>query len=303
MIECKNFITALDKYYLKEGINKSRVNAHLKEHHEKLNHTNELGYADWMKSVLDYMSVNECNNKLNNEKLKILDIGSGTGEFVVLMNALGHDATGIDLHTEHLELANILAKENNMDESTFIFNDKKSLPFKDNAFDLITSFSVFEHLEDEVLEWMLPEIFRVCRGCVFTLVPNPIKPIDDHTGLAFLGHMPRWLAIRYISLRGEKYKYSISRSGEWDVYYRYLNEIKKVFNKHNFQLDYLPDEYIYPSLEKCPPVHRLGKNFNFFGRQSFIGISLFPNLFINFGTPKQYFYPYLNLISRPLKND
>lgn len=295
-----NFQIALKKYYSQEKMNQSKVDMHMNGHLEKLNVVN-AGYFEWMDKFLNYMSYEEKSINPKN-KLKILDIGCGTGELVVLMNMLGHEAYGIDLHREHLDLAKILASENEIDESIFIYNDRNILPFEDNHFDLITSFSVFEHLEDEVLEWMLPELNRICRGCIFTLVPNPIKPIDDHTGLAFLGHLNRRIAITYIKLRGSKYHYSISRSGEWDVYYRYLGKITKLFNKNFFELDYLPDELIYPSLNQCPPVHKIGKEFKIFGRKLFIGIYLFHKFFIKIGWPKQAFYPYLCLVSRPIKN-
>ena len=158
------------------------------------------------------------------------------------MNLLGHNATGIELHKDHIKMAKILAKENNISEDIFVFNEKKILPFEDDSFDLITSFSVFEHMSNETLNWIIPEIHRVCSGYVYTLVPNAIKPIDDHTGLAFLSYMPRFFVLIYLKIVKEKYEYSnVTISGEWDVYHRFLSSLKRIFSKSGFKFDYLPD--------------------------------------------------------------
>tara|TARA_B100001057_G_scaffold499678_1_gene611259 strand:- start:17871 stop:18791 length:921 start_codon:yes stop_codon:yes gene_type:complete len=297
-MEYTNFLSDLKKYYSAFNYNEEKHNLMLEGHLEKLEIKN-AGYKSWIEKLLNYL----CNEYITKaHKLKILDIGCGTGELVVQMNLSGHVAYGIDLHSEHLKMAKVLASENNIPESYFIYNDKKSLPFKDNEFDLITSFSVFEHLDDSTLDWILPEINRVCKGVVFTLVPNPMKPIDDHTGLAFLGHFPRFIVMPYINLRGKKYQYLISRSNSWDVHYRYLHQIKKKFNFFNYDFKYIPDDILYPSLVKCPPIEKIGKKISVFGIVFFLGISLFSNFFIKRGVPKQFFYPYLNLISIPRKN-
>ena len=220
------------------------------------------------------------------------------------MNLLGHDATGIELHKDHIEMAKTLAKENNIYKNIFIYNDKQLLPFEDNTFDLITSFSVFEHMSDETLNWIIPEMHRVCKGYIYTLVPNAIKPIDDHTGLAFLSYMPRFIALIYLKIVKEKYEYSsVTISGEWDVYHRFLGSLKQIFTKSNIEFGYLPDELHYPSLEANPPVHDIGKRFKIFGLNLFIGIPFFANILISIGVPKQFFYPYLNLSCMPIKKE
>ncbi len=290
-----NFLKQLKNYYAQLNYSKDKQNDMLQAHLEKLEII-DAGYKLWIEDLLGFFKINYCPRL---ERMKILDIGCGTGELVIRMNLAGHQAYGIDVHRDHLNMAKILASENGLSSELFIYNDKQYLPFEDNEFDLITSFSVFEHLDDKVLHWMIPELNRICKSAVFTLVPNPMKPIDDHTGLAFLGHLPRFAALIYIKLRGKKYQYLISRSNEWDVYYRYLNEIKNKFKSNGFDIDYIPDNLVYPSLKECPPIKKIGKNVSLFGLNVFIGINLFTDFFIRLGTPKQFFYPYLNIISIP----
>ena len=263
----------------------------------------DAGYENFFTQKLAFFSGKQ-NTSSNQTPLCILDFGSGTGEFTVMMNLLGHKTIGIELHQTHLKLAKILAKENGLSEDLFVFNDKKELPFPDNHFDLVTSFSVFEHLDQETISWVLPEMHRVCKGHVYTLVPNPIKPIDDHSGLAFLSYMPRWFALLYLKFVKEKYEYSkVTLSGDWDVYYRFLPKLKQLFEDANFIFEFLPDSLHYPPLDKVPPVHKIGKSIKIFGFDLFFGIPLMANFLIKMGRPKQYYYPYLNLVCTPKKEN
>lgn len=144
----------------------------------------DAGYGLWLKQMLNFVT-----QKYNLRKgSKILDFGCGTGELTVQMRCLGYEAYGLDIHQKHLRLAKILALENGLSEEMFILNDPNSnkLPFMDNTFDLVTLFSVLEHLGDCTLRWLLPELKRVCRGVLYILVPNRLKPTDDHTGLKFV---------------------------------------------------------------------------------------------------------------------
>lgn len=206
---------------------------------------------------------------------------------------------GVDLHEKHLELGRILAEENNLPHSTFVLNKKRSLPFDDNSFDIVTMFSVLEHMDDNTLRWVVPELRRVCRGVIYILVPNRLKPTDDHTGLHFVSYLQRWLASSYIKLRGRKYQYFISESGAWDVYHRSLGRVTSLFKRNGFDINFPPDDVIYPSLAICPPVHRIGKNLQIGGQRIFLGLPFPHRMFLKLGYPKQVFYPYLNLVFVP----
>lgn len=249
----------------------------------------DAGYGRWLQHLVTYL-VRHYNLKAQPH---ILDFGCGTGELTVRMNTLGFQAIGIDNHEKHLELARILAKENNLPETIFILNKDNKLPFSDNSFDIITMFSVLEHLSDATLKWLLPELRRVCRGVIYMLVPNKLKIGDDHTGLRFVPWMPKWLARMYIKMHGRKNKYFISTSGSWDVYYRTFSRIKFLFKEYGFNLELPPDNLFYPP---SPQVIRLGKTLRLGTKTIFIGLPSPWRLMIKLGWPKQAFYPILNLI-------
>ena len=79
--------------------------------------------------------------------LKILDIGTGTGFFAILMARLGHRVTGIDLTPAMLEEASALASGLGLNID-FRQMDAQQLDFPDDAFDVVLSRN---------LTWTLPE--------------------------------------------------------------------------------------------------------------------------------------------------
>ncbi len=257
----------------------------------------EAGYGRWLQNLLTYL-VQQFNL---GKQPRILDLGCGTGELVVRMNVLGFEATGIDLHEKHLELARILAKENSLPDTLFVLNKSNRLPFEDNSFDVITLFSVLEHLSDATLKWLLPELKRICWGVMYVLVPNRLKITDDHTRLHFVPWMPHWLATLYVKSRGHKHRYFISESSTWDVYHRGYGRVVSLFQNYGFSVKFPPDKVIYPLLEQCPPIFQIGGNLRLCKKKFFVGVPLPYNAIIKLGYPKQAFYPYFNLIFVPPK--
>lgn len=79
--------------------------------------------------------------------LNILDIGTGTGFFAILMAHLGHRVTGIDLTPAMLEEASAMASGLGLDID-FRQMDAQQLVFPDGTFDVVLSRN---------LTWTLPE--------------------------------------------------------------------------------------------------------------------------------------------------
>ncbi|HEX6693752.1 MAG TPA: class I SAM-dependent methyltransferase [Longimicrobiales bacterium] len=258
-----------------------------RDYDEKLEKV-DAGYGRWLDGLLTWLK-----SEYDVGDAPILDFGCGTGLLTVLMNSLGHTAIGLDLHERHLSMGRLLARENGMDgDAMFVASRSRTLPFEDGAFGIITLFSVVEHLDDDVMSWLLPELARISRGVVFTLFPNRWKPLDDHTQLRFVCWMPRALAVPYIRARGPKYAYHISDDGTWDVVSRGFYAASRKFREAGFTVGFPPDEHVFPSLEQVPPLRGFGKH----TRNGLIGIPYPVRTLQRMGVPRQAFYPYLNLV-------
>lgn len=81
------------------------------------------------------------------EKLHILDVGTGTGFFAILLSRLGHTVEGIDLTPAMLEEARDQAFQQGLD-IVFREMDAQNLDYEDESFDVVLSRN---------LTWTLPE--------------------------------------------------------------------------------------------------------------------------------------------------
>ena len=251
----------------------------------------DSGYGRWLAALLPWL----CARCGLDRPPRVLDFGCGSGELAVLMNSLGYDAVGVDVHAVHLRLARILAEENGLSADRFVLYEGGPLPFPDGVFDIVTMDSVLEHVSDEVLEQVLPELGRVCSGVVFALAPNRLKTHDDHTGLALVTWLPRGLGALYVRARGPYHRYGISIDGSWDVYSRTYWAVRDRFGRHGFSVEFVPDELVYPPLDVARPLYELGAG------RGWKAPLLAPvrglcRMLVATGTPRQAFYPYFNLV-------
>jgi SAM-dependent methyltransferase len=274
--------------------------AKVKDYLEKTEMT-EAGYGRWLRDAFDYLS-----DRYKLAGNRVLDFGCGTGELTVRMRTLGYEAYGFDRHEGHMRLARILAQENNIPDEAFILSRPEAgaggeLPFEDNSFDIVTLFSVLEHLSDSTLRRLLPDLHRVSRGVIYVLVPNRVRTVDDHTGLELVSLMPRRLALAYLRLRGREHQYGISEDGTWDVYYRSFGAIISVFRRAGFHAELVPDGLIYPPLDMVSPPKRIGKHLRLAGKTFLVGVPT--RMLVRRKHPEHASFPYLNMVFVPQKAD
>lgn len=102
------------------------------------------------------------------KKLKILDIGCGTGEIIKYVNKLGYTNTfGVDLSLTLLKISKSKGIER------ILVADATLLPFKSNEFDFVIISDVIEHLPK--YKDCLLETHRILKesGRLFITYPNP----------------------------------------------------------------------------------------------------------------------------------
>ena len=100
-----------------------------------------------------------------NGKLKVLDVGTGTGFFAVLLAQAGHRVEGVDLTPAMLEEARALAAQRGLD-ITFREMDAQTLDYEDGCFDAVISRN---------LTWTLPDPERAYGQWFRVLKPGGRK--------------------------------------------------------------------------------------------------------------------------------
>lgn len=97
-------------------------------------------------------------------KMKILDVGCGTGNYTSLFTGNNNTVYGIDIKDRR--------SDKFYDAFNFIKYDGMQIPFMDKTFDLVISFDVIEHINNDF--YFLTEIKRVLKddGKIFISTPN-----------------------------------------------------------------------------------------------------------------------------------
>lgn len=172
--------------------------------------TNGKQYADRIGKLNDYPKYELPVSKVANGLM--LDIGCGWGRWLVAASEKGYLPIGIDLRVEFCESSLRTMKDQHV-KGYVVAADLMDLPFRDNVFDLIWSFSVIQHTHKIRLMRCLNEIFRILKNGGFTKLEFPNKD-------------------GYRNSRGPV-KLSESRKDEfksWAVRYYSVDEYRKIFN-------------------------------------------------------------------------
>lgn len=113
----------------------------------------------------------EIEKYLPEGKLKILDVGCGSGFFTILLAKMGYEVTGIDLTPDMVQCARELAEEEKT-ECRFQVMDAEKPDFPDESFDVVISRNLtwtLPHAEEAYGEWL-----RVLKkgGCLLNFDAN-----------------------------------------------------------------------------------------------------------------------------------
>jgi 2-polyprenyl-3-methyl-5-hydroxy-6-metoxy-1,4-benzoquinol methylase len=97
---------------------------------------------------------------------RVLEVGSGGGEFLYLLNKLGYDAFGIEPNEGYAEYA----------RSEYQLNIKtgflQNTQFEENSFEMVTLWHVFEHMDNPVDILKKIHSFLINDGLLVIEVPN-----------------------------------------------------------------------------------------------------------------------------------
>ena len=130
-----------------------------------------ISHTDGKRSVFErmyhFIKNIALKNKLNlinseSQKGKLLDIGAGTGDFLVVAKKDGWQITGIEPGEKPRNIA--------IQKGVSFANNLAEL--EDNSFDVITMWHVLEHVPD--LEFQIKELKRLIKtnGTILIAVPN-----------------------------------------------------------------------------------------------------------------------------------
>ena len=92
--------------------------------------------------------------------MTILDIGFGDGYGSFYLAGAANKVIGIDMEEDNVKMAREKYRANNL---SFRFCDATNMDFPDEAFDIVCSFQVIEHIKENLLLKYLSEVRRVLK--------------------------------------------------------------------------------------------------------------------------------------------
>jgi MPBQ/MSBQ methyltransferase len=135
---------------------------------------------------------------------KILDVGSGTGSFIVACRRRGLRAFGMepDRIGQGAKITSIQIARRRLDLSVFVSAVGEKLPFPDASFDLVVMNQVIEHVADQPM--VVREAGRVVRegGVIYIACPNYLRFYEPHYKIFWAPLLPKAWGRTYLRLRG-----------------------------------------------------------------------------------------------------
>lgn len=143
------------------------------------------------------------------DKLKILDVCTGTGTQAFAFAKRGYEVMGIDLSGEMLWVAK---KKNKYENVWFVVADAAKMPFKNDYFDCACISFGLHDMPHEVRHHVLDEMRRVSRKIIV---------VDYHIPKNMLR---RWLYVSFTSLYESKYYRDFAK-----------RNLKELLREHDFR--------------------------------------------------------------------
>lgn len=130
---------------------------------------------------------------------KILEVGSGSGGFIVAMRRRGYDIIGLEPSSDYRQITALRAARYDLDVDVLAAQGEH-LPLPDKTFDLIYSNDVLEHVLSP--ESVLTEMKRVLKddGAIYVTIINRFAWLDPHYHLFGINWLPRFLGERLVKI-------------------------------------------------------------------------------------------------------
>lgn len=125
----------------------------------------------------EYKIAEVARHEASSNTMKMLDFGCGDGNSVRYMREYFPNSKlyGTDVSTLSIDEA----EAKNIPGAQFKPYDGQTLPFENNSFDLIFTSMVFHHINFDLHQGVLNEIFRILRpgGRFYIFEHNPLNPV------------------------------------------------------------------------------------------------------------------------------
>ena len=179
--------------------------------------------------------MNKIQGSVKNKK--ILDIGCGVGDFSIMFAKMGAHITGIDISKKAIEKA-----KKKVHKRTFFINflitSIEDMNFPMQSFDIITSFTVLQHISDKKLSLSVRKMVNSLKfgGYIYLLETAPISLNQNMINLEYQYFRTRNEWVELFEKTGAKLHFEIMYPN-FGLYLirKYKNVTKKLYYKTMFR--------------------------------------------------------------------
>jgi len=173
-----------------------------------------------LKQTLGYERCNLVKKTVS--KGRVLDIGCGTGQNLILTSKNIDSGIGIDIAEDRLKIARKIAELNNL--KNISFENKSALDdFESESFDWIICTEVIEHIkEDDVLLDNMTKLLKTNGKLIITTPAEKMFTFINTKLRNFVGepdHVRDGYTIKELTERLEKKGFKINRSGYYGQFF------------------------------------------------------------------------------------
>lgn len=221
--------------------------------YKDINYLNRLTCTEWsniynkdmLDSVINRVKTDDVSIQswevlhLTNEGEHILEIGCGSGETSLFLSKHGRVVYSLDYSKAVIELVNMAQKATGFGGETYCLDASKSLPFREQQFDVVFQAGLLEHFQTEEQIELLGNWKKCCKR-MLSLVPN--------------AHSLAYRLGKYLAEKNKTWQYGLEIPQE---------SLKEQFEKAGFvnvreytigdehALNFLPkDHYLYIALKQ-----------------------------------------------------
>jgi len=229
----------------------------------------EAEYAKFTpnREVVRYLELTRRRLGLQKCDMKVLDWGSGRGEYVAWLRDAGYDAFGAEIRTTAAERGrNLLcARGYDLDHVIKRIDHGCRTDLPDGFFHFVFTHYVLEHVAD--IDAVTREIARVTApgGCGFHVYPGKLRPIEPHLFMPFVHWLPKgvvrkWMIRSCVACRIEPRWGWLAAAGArrktqayhdfcmQETFYRPFRQVRRSFTSVGFEV--IPVAADHPALQR-----------------------------------------------------